>query len=306
MDYAPQERHEEWRYLQEQLWQQSAPSFSLETVLIKKDSSLIWCQVTSILFKDNGETLGYTIIEDITEQYKLRQQKEEFISVASHELKTPVTSLNATLQLLTLLFDKQEYDIDMLRKLAHSAEKSTAKLTFLIRDLLNLTKIEQGQLALNPTRFPVVDILGNCCGTVQLEGTYQFSFERDHSAMVYGDPQKVEQVLVNQVNNAIKYAPKSPVITIRVEQLPAAMKITVMDKGPGIAPEHVDQLFKRYFRVDDKKSRTSGLGLGLYISAEIVRRHGGEIGVESKVGEGSAFWFTLPDAAPPSGLITRV
>lgn len=297
LEFSPTERHEEWRYLQQQLWQHSAPSFSLETVLRKKDGSLIWCQVTSILFKDNGETLGYTIIEDITGQHKLREQKEEFISVASHELKTPVTSLNGSLQLLNRLLDKKEPDLDHLRKLARTAEKSTGKLSHLIGDLLNLTKIEQGQLALNRTTFPAAEMIKSSCVPVQLDSTHTWNFEGDRHVMVYADAQKAEQVLVNLVNNAIKYAPDSPVITVKVESLPSAVKISVIDHGPGIAPEHVDQLFERYFRVDGEKDRNSGLGLGLYISAEIIRRHGGEIGVQSKVGEGTTFWFTLPDAA---------
>ena len=297
LDFSPPERHAEWRYLQQQLWQHSAPSFSLETVLRKADGSLIWCQVTSILFEDNGETLGYTIIEDITGQYKLRQQKEEFISVASHELKTPVTSLNATLQLLSRLLDKKEPELDRLRTLVRSAEKSSGKLSHLITDLLSVTKIEQGQLALNRTTFPAADLIKSCCLPVELDSTHDWQYEGDLDVMIYADAQKVEQVLVNLVNNAIKYAPKSPVITIKVETLPSAVRISVTDRGPGIAPEHVDQLFERYFRVDGEKNRKSGLGLGLYISAEIVRRHGGEIGVQSKAGEGTTFWFTLPDAA---------
>jgi PAS domain S-box-containing protein len=294
LDYSPPERHEEWRYLQEQLWKHSAPSFSLETVLIKKDGSFIWCQVTSILFKDNGKTLGYTIIEDISEQYKLRQQKEEFISVASHELKTPFTSLKATLQVINRILDKEAGGNDQLRWLAKNAEKSSVKLTYLIADLLNTTKIAQGQLALNCTTFPIDEMIDSCCSHIQMEGTYHLKFEGDHSTTIYADQQKIEQVLVNLVNNAIKYAPKSLAITLQVEQLPSAVKITVIDQGPGIAPEHLSQLFDRYFRVDEKKSQTSGLGLGLYISAEIIRRHGGEMGVDSELDKGAAFWFTLP------------
>jgi PAS domain S-box-containing protein len=297
LDYSPPERHEEWRHLQQQLWKHSAPSFSLETVLIRKDGSLIWCQVTSILFQDNGETLGYTIIEDITEQYKLRQQKEEFISVASHELKTPFTSLKATLQVMNRMLDNEDGANDQLRRLARGAEKSSIKLTYLIADLLNTTKIANGQLALNCTTYSIDEMIDSCSSHIAMEGTYQLEFEGNHSTMIYADQQKVEQVLVNLVNNAIKYAPKSLMITLRVEQLPSAVKITVIDHGPGIAPEHLSQLFDRYFRVDEKKNQTSGLGLGLYISAEIIKRHGGEMGVDSELDKGSEFWFTLPERA---------
>lgn len=113
--------------------------------------------------------------------------------------------------------------------------------------------------------------------------------------MIYADQQKIEQVLINLVNNAIKYAPKSLEIILRVEKLPQGVKITVIDHGPGIAREYLDQLFDRYFRVDRKNHQSSGLGLGLYISAEIIRRHGGDIGMDSEPGKGSAFWFNLPD-----------
>src|SRR5688572_20890054 len=100
MDFVPGDCQDSWRKLQKQLWEKSTPSFSLETCLIRKDGEIIWCQVTSILFLDHGKTLGYTIIEDVTEQRNMRLQKEEFISVASHELQTPLTILTAGLQLI--------------------------------------------------------------------------------------------------------------------------------------------------------------------------------------------------------------
>ncbi|MDN3551243.1 PAS domain-containing sensor histidine kinase [Mucilaginibacter aquaedulcis] len=295
LDYSPPEEHQAWRHLQQQLWKLTAPSFSLETCLIRKDCTIVWCQVTSILFNDNNQTLGYTIIEDITGQYNLRKQKEEFISVASHELKTPVTSLKATLQLLNRMLDKEQIGSEGLRRLAGGAEKNTGKLDYLITDLLNTTRIEQGQLALNQTTFPVSEIMDSCCNHIELEGKYLLTFQGDHSIVMFADQQKVEQVLMNLVNNAMKYAPESLVITMRVERLLSGVKITVIDEGAGISQRHLSRLFERYYRVEENTHQGSGLGLGLYISAEIIRRHGGDIGVESKPGEGSAFWFTLPD-----------
>jgi PAS domain S-box-containing protein len=294
LDYSPTDQHKDWSRLQEQLWRHSMPSFSLQTTLIKKDGSFITCQVTSILFEDNGQTLGYTIIEDITEQERLRQQKEEFISVASHELKTPVTSLKATLQLMNRILSKEGNTSDRLRQFAQGAEKSAAKLSYLINDLLNSTGIKNGQLNLNRIIFPVKELLASCCDTFTVDGIYQINIQGDVDTMVYADYHKIEQVIVNLVNNAIKYAPNSHLIAIRVDNLSTLVRITVSDNGPGIAPEHLDKIFERYYRADEKKSHTSGLGLGLYISSEILRRHNGTMGVESKLGEGSSFYFTLP------------
>jgi PAS domain S-box-containing protein len=294
LDYSPPERHDEWRHLQQQLWTHLAPSFSLETTLIRKDGSIIWCQVTSILFNDNGQTLGYTIIEDITEQYKLRQLKEEFISVASHELNTPVTSLMANMQLLNRILDREECTSEQVRRLTRNAEKSAIKLGHLLTDLLNTTKIEQGQLALNRTTFPVAELAEACSNHVQQQGVYSLIVEGDQSLMVFADQYKIEQVLINLVNNAIKYAPKSLTITLKVEQIPSAIKFTVVDYGFGIEKTHQAKLFDRYFRLDQNEDSISGLGLGLYISAEIIKRHQGEIGVESEPGKGAAFWFILP------------
>jgi PAS domain S-box-containing protein len=295
LDYSPPERHDEWRHLQQQLWTHLAPSFSLETTLIRKDGSIIWCQVTSILFNDNGQTLGYTIIEDITEQYKLRQLKEEFISVASHELNTPVTSLMANMQLLNRILDREECTSEQVRRLTRNAEKSAIKLGHLLTDLLNTTKIEQGQLALNRTTFPVAELAEACSNHVQQQGVYSLIVEGDQSLMVFADQYKIEQVLINLVNNAIKYAPKSLTITLKVEQIPSAIKFTVVDYGLGIEKTHQAKLFDRYFRLDQNEDSISGLGLGLYISAEIIKRHQGEIGVESEPGKGAAFWFILPE-----------
>jgi len=294
-DYAPPDCHKDWRFLQQKLWQKATPSFSLETCLRRKDGTIIWCQVTSILFSDKGETLGYTIIEDITEKYNLQVQKNEFISVASHELKTPITSLQATLQLLSRLINNGDEITETLKKLVNNAERHTTRLNYLVGDLLNSTKIENGQLTLNTNIFTVSDVIDGCCSHIQLEGKYHIKYQGDHSLKIVADQHKIDQVLINLVNNAVKYAPNSHEIIVHVEKIEDFTKISVTDKGPGIPVQNLSKLFDRYFRVDEHKKQISGLGLGLYISAEIIRRHGGEIGVESIVGSGSNFWFTIPD-----------
>jgi PAS domain S-box-containing protein len=295
-DYAPADRREDWRFLQQKLWANLTPSFSLETCLLRKDGSLIWCQVTSILIPENGKRLGYTILEDVTEQHNLRLQREEFISVASHELKTPITSLNATLQIMNQIINVKPEMPTELVKFSQNAQRHVTKLINLVEDLLNTTKIERGQLALNKTIFTVSEMIDDCCGHIRLAGEYEIIYQGDRSLKVFADQFKIDQVMVNLVNNAVKYAPKSKEIIVKVAHLDKATRVSVTDRGNGIPENQIKQLFDRFFRVKEQAAKTSGLGLGLFICAEIIRRHGGGIGVESKVGQGSTFWFTLPDA----------
>jgi len=165
--------------------------------------------VTSILFPDQGETLGYTIIEDITEKRNLLLQKEEFIAVASHELKTPITSLQATLQLISRIVNNENEVTENLKKLVGNAEKHTTRLNHLVGDLLNSTKIENGQLTLNTNEFTVADVIDGCCSHIQLEGKYRVRYEGDHTLKIIANQHKIDQVLINFVNNAVKYAPDS-------------------------------------------------------------------------------------------------
>lgn len=294
LDFSPPECHKDWQLLQEKLWSNASPSFSLETCLRRKDGIKVWCQVTSILFADHGQTLGYTIIEDITEKRELRSQREEFISIASHELKTPITSMHATVQLMNRLIAAESRIPPNLVKLAENMERYTLKLKHLVSELLNSTSIEQGQLHLNKTRFRLAQLIENCCGHIRLTGKYQLLFKGDEDLEAYADEQKIDQVLVNMVNNAIKYAPDSYEVIITTIKTLNGIKICIADSGPGIPPASVPHLFERYYQVEQSSRQQAGLGLGLFICSEIIRRHGGEIGVESELGKGSTFWFTIP------------
>jgi PAS domain S-box-containing protein len=296
LDFSPQENHKHWQKLQDELWQKTRSSFSLETTLIKRDGTQIWCHITSILFPEQGENLGYTILEDITQKHELLLQKEEFIGIASHELKTPITSLKAALQLMNRMIKKEQAIPDKIVSLAHEAQLYTAKLTHLVEDFLNTAKLERGKLSINKRRFPLSDVIEGCCNHVQLDRKHFVTHSGDLSIQVYADRHKIDQILVNFVNNALKYAPESEEILIHVEQIPGFTKISVKDNGPGIPANDVPHLFKRYYQTRNGRNESPGLGLGLYISAEIIKSHGGEIGVDSIIGDGSTFWFTLPNA----------
>jgi PAS domain S-box-containing protein len=242
---------------------------------------------------DIGEIqLWVGVATDIQELKNLQQQKDDFISIASHELKTPVTSLKVALQLLDRI--KNEPQAATFSKLIMQANKSLDKMGTLIEDLLNVSKLNQGQLHLNKTTFNLNELVGDCCQHVRIEGAYSITTTGDTKLAVYADAERVEQVITNFINNAIKYAPDSREIVINIIRVGDTARISVTDTGPGIAPEKKPHLFERYYRVDSAGVQFSGLGLGLYISSEIVKRHGGEIGVDTEVGKGSTFWFTIP------------
>jgi PAS domain S-box-containing protein len=294
LDYVPLDFHAHWKLLQKNLWDHKMPSFSLETCLRKKDGSIIWCQVNSILFKDHDQTLGYTIIEDISLQHELKKQRENFISIASHELKTPLTSLQACLQIMHRLIETDTVITDKLKKLSESSKRNIMKLGSLVGDLLDSTKISKGQLNLNISSFNISELVEKCCNHVRLEGKYNITYKGDLSLKIRADEQKIDQVLVNLVNNAVKYAPESKEIVVEVEELSESVKISVIDFGKGISKEQIPFLFDSYYQVDNGSNNIHGLGLGLYISAEIIKKHNGKIGVESEIGKGSTFWFALP------------
>ncbi|WP_295711865.1 PAS domain-containing sensor histidine kinase [Mucilaginibacter sp.] len=294
LDYSPIEYHQHWKLLQENLWKKSSPSFTLETCLRRKDGSLIWCNVNSILFEDNNKTLGFTIIENITLKREIKLDKDEFINVASHELKTPLTSLKAVIQLFNRIIQKNVTIPAKVVELAHDAERYVEKLNHLVEDLLNSTRMGEGQLTLNKKSLLLKDLIEGCCNHIRLNGMYRIINKGDLSLNVFADKYRINQVLMIMVNNAVKHAPDSMQITLNVEDMGNRVKVSVIDKGKGISPECVPFLFDRYYRVDKNRNQGSGLGLGLYISSEIIRKHGGEIGVDTEVEKGATFWFILP------------
>ena len=295
IDYAPLGYQDHWDLLKEELWQKLSPYFIFETCLERKDGSIIWCKIISTLFKDKGETLGYTIIEDITEQHIARFNKAEFINVISHELNTPITSIKASLQLMNRILKKENPVTENIIRLAQDTECIAKKLSDLVNTFLKVSNIDQDDLHLDKKTFVLSNVLQSCCTHLLSKSKHKLTFKGDDSVEVYADQKKIGQVILNLVNNAIKYSEGSTNIVLGVELIENKTKISVTDQGKGIAAESIPYLFDRYFRVENDGNINAGLGIGLFISAEIVRRHDGEIGVQSEVGKGSTFWFTIPD-----------
>lgn len=277
------------------LIQSSKPIYDQE-ILIRnaKDDNLYISINASPLYDDDGEFNGVvaTFI-DVTNRRKIALQKDEFISVASHELKTPLTSLKTSMQLLSKVMDSH-ITSEKVTKLMDLANANLTKVVRLTEDLMNVSKIQHGPLPLYKVPVKLSELIHEC-GSQIIDGKpIELRIEGDLGAIVLADKQRIEQVIVNLINNAIKYAPESNLIKVTIEHKDEFKKIAIQDFGKGIAKDKLANLFDRYYQVDPTGKQVSGLGLGLYISSEIIQRHGGTISVESKIGEGSTFTFTLP------------
>jgi PAS domain S-box-containing protein len=220
--------------------------------------------------------------------------RDDFISVASHELKTPITSVKIFTEVLQQ-HSKQIGDVKAVNHLT-KMNKQLDKLTELIYNMLNISKIQAGRLEFNEKKFDfdtfvieLVDVLqaGSLNHTLQIKGKT--------NKKIYGDEDRISQVLSNLVSNAIKYSPKSNKVVIHLSATAEDVVVCVEDFGIGLAQEHTEKIFERFYRVFDETDKTfPGLGIGLYISSEIIKRHHGKVWVKSKMGKGSKFYFSLP------------
>jgi PAS domain S-box-containing protein len=274
---------------------ESAEAADIETRYKRADGVYRWHLTRLEPIKGEQGKIEYWIgsSTDVEELKQLQQLKDDFVGIASHELKTPITSLKALLQLLQQLTrsDPASKKIPML---ANSANISMDKLIELLEDLINFSKIQNGQLALKKVWFNLSKLINECCEHVRLDSLHHITFVGSKKLMVFADRGRIDQVIVNLVNNAVKYAPNAEKIIITIEKDESNVKVSVRDFGIGISAEKIPHLFDRYFRAEPSDLQSTGLGLGLYISAEIIKRHSGQIGVKSKLGKGSTFWFTLP------------
>ncbi len=229
---------------------------------------------------------------DITTRKQLESQKDDFMAIVSHELKTPVTSIKAFTQVLQNRFARagDEKSSALLGKM----NAQINKLASLIGDLLDVTKIEGGQLQFNEDYFSFDELVDEVVEEIQRTAN-KHTLEKQGATKktVYGDRDRIGQVIINFLTNAIKYSPDSEKIIVKSLAEEDHVKLCVQDFGTGIPKERQQQIFERFYRVSGNET-IPGIGLGLYISAEIIRRQGGTIGVESEEGQGSTFCFSLP------------
>jgi signal transduction histidine kinase len=235
---------------------------------------------------------------DIDDQKKVEKEKDEFLSIASHELKTPLTSIKAYVQLLDrkLKLDKQSAEAGFMNKVQDQIEK----LNNLITDLLDVSKIENGKLKINKKPTSLENIISNAVETIiQTHDENKVKIKRhgiNPDILIPLDEVRIEQVLINFLTNAIKYSPQNNqiIVTTFVDQEKQEVKVSVTDFGIGIPDFKQDAVFRKFYRVEESSLQFQGMGIGLFICSEIIKQHHGTIGVSSKVEEGSTFYFTLP------------
>lgn len=250
----------------------------------------------AIEWENNKALRMVGVMFDITDRKKLEQQKEDFLSIASHELKTPVTSIQAYGELLEDIFEENSDDasVSLLKKM----NAQVSRLNTLISDLLDTTKILEGQLSLIQENFDLAELIREVSAEMQqLSSMHKLDLNCSENFVVHADRLRIAQVISNLLSNAIKYSPDGGMILIGCEIFDNYIRVSVTDEGIGIPQEVQNKIFNRFFRVQHATANPMpGMGLGLYISAGIIHRHYGTIGVSSHNRRGSTFYFTLPQS----------
>jgi two-component system CheB/CheR fusion protein len=292
-----------------------------------EEETTVWdCSLTPLRFglgnDDTDEQFLVISVTEITQPVRALQQlkeldrlKDEFISQASHELRTPLVPLRGYADLLKRLIRKQETQPGWDPRIGEYAGKFDQQIRYLNRlidDLFDATRLRTGKFTLNTQRVDLVGVVAQAVEQGHMLAAIppiQLTTPGDGAPlMADADPQRIMQVILNLLQNAVKHAPESPVIEVGVRRLPAARRrrtqdaggevpaaeITVQDQGPGIPPEVRGSLFTPYYQAPHSAAQKSGLGLGLFIARQIVEQHSGTIDVESTVGEGTTFIVRLP------------
>lgn len=246
---------------------------------------------------ENNEQIGTIItLKNVTHFQEMSEAKTNFVAVVSHELKTPIASINMSLRLLEdervgTLNKEQTELIESIRNDSNRMKRTTA-------ELLDLSKIETGNIQLNTQKASPLHLLEYAFETMIVQANQkniEIEIECDEElSQVKADLQKSVWVLVNLISNAVRYTPSKGKIILKAEDDTKTIRFSVIDNGKGIPEEYLDKIFHKYFQVYNKQSDSGGSGLGLAIAKEFITAQGGQIGVESELGKGSTFYFTLP------------
>jgi len=284
----------------------------IETIRKRKDGTEITVSVAISPIKDrNNKITGASkIARDITQKaelekerelftqklQKLNKYKDDFMMMASHELKTPLTIIKTNLQILHELVAENICDIRFVDKAIHNVDN----LSNLISELLDVSKIQNGKLDLHITSFDLMELLHEIIGVMQHAApNSEIILKRPTTVIeIMADRDRIREVVQNMLDNAIKYSPDGKKINVETSVKNGGVIVKVTDHGIGIPKEDIEKIFTRFYRVGGVASTYPGVGIGLYISSEIVRHHGGKMWAESQLNKGSVFYVEIPKQIP--------
>ncbi|TCD12041.1 PAS domain S-box protein [Pedobacter frigidisoli] len=259
------------------------------------DNQMRWLRAIGNLKTDpSGQFSSFTgVVMDVSEFKKDEQRKNDFIGMVSHELKTPLTSIGAYVQLLQKTANSKGDNSGTL--IMDKAINQVRKMNKMINGFLNVSRLESGKISVEKQPFDMAELLTEISADITPTITrHHIIFEPVEFTMVNADRDKIAQVIGNLISNAVKYSPAGSTINVACIQVGNEVKLSVTDHGIGIKPEDFEKVFQRYYRIESNMSGTvSGFGIGLYLCHEIIQRHGGKIWVDSEVGKGSVFSFMM-------------
>lgn len=255
-----------------------------------------WVKATGRMLTDSkGKPTEYTgMLMDITERKLDELRKNDFIGMVSHELKTPLTSLSAIVQIANTKLKNTEDSF--LSNAMERASLQVKRMSTLINGFLNISRLESGKIQMNKNEFDLVALADQNIQESRLTtSNHVISMAASEPILINADADKIGSVISNLLSNAVKYSPDGMHIQVSCRKNSEGIEFSVKDEGMGIAEKDIEHLFDRYYRVETPiHNNISGFGIGLYLSAEIVKQHGGKIWAESTPNEGSIFYFTLP------------
>ena len=283
---------------QQQLAEAASKGIALESEMRFKDINGIYrwhLNIASPILNEQGEIIMWvgstTDIQRIKEE---DQRKSDFIGMVSHELKTPLTTLSAVIQVADRKLKNSEDRL--LAGLMENANLQVKRMSNMINGFLNVSRLESSKLIVEKKEFELDKLIEEVVEeSLLLASTHSIIYSSGAPVTIRADRDKIGSVLTNIISNAVKYSPLGTLVNLNYEVLETNVRISVKDEGIGLSQENKERIFDRYFRVDsDQTQHIAGFGIGLYLSAEIIHGHKGEIWVESEPGKGSTFYFTLP------------
>lgn len=275
--------------LANKLYAEKISQYTYEKRYFKKNGEIIWVNVKGKLIRDqhNKPIYGMGIIEDITARKQLELQRSVFLSVATHELKTPITTISLMLQLLAKRLSKNKsLHSDFL-----TIDRELKRLTALINQLLDLSRLETGKMKVTPTIINLADFLTEAVKSISMYSNHKIELEKPLKVEVIADQYKIEQVLINLVTNAIKHSQSTEPVKVSYKKSGNKIIISVSDKGQGIPKNKLPFIFDKFYQGNEESVK--GFGLGLFICKEIIELHNEKIWVKSIPGKETTFSFSL-------------